>query len=323
MKLFSALILSGLVLAASAQASSGLVIHAAEVGIGKFHRYDNGVHVYGNENVWKAFIAPAGTIQSPLVVHNADDSYAIFFSTLEELLSSAITLSTQTGQKISVLNINAHGLPGAMWFPKDAAEMQGAGCKDWLKAANAPDQANYDQYYSPVSKTDIMGIRQFSNFPDSPLFKQPCTVGLEAWKEKVAKFAAIKTAFTADAQLHLLSCVVGLGNRGEAYTKGLAALLFTGDQALVRTSLNFGLGDWSMPEGMGFWDYLNDAQLEHDNQGYPVNRRDRDMMQKGSRAWSEKESRELSVQLIELLSSARSGDLALSPALERFALSLK
>jgi hypothetical protein len=49
----------------------------------------------------------------------------------------------------------------------------------------------------------------------------------------------------------------------------------------------------------------------------------RDMMQKGSRAWSEKESRELSVQLIELLSSARSGDLALSPALERFALSLK
>lgn len=48
----------------------------------------------------------------------------------------------------------------------------------------------------------------------------------------------------------------------------------------------------------------------------------RDMMQKGSNVWGKDGARTLSVQLIELLSSARAGDLPLGPALERFALSL-
>lgn len=48
----------------------------------------------------------------------------------------------------------------------------------------------------------------------------------------------------------------------------------------------------------------------------------RDMMQKGSRAWSPEEARVLSRNLIELVSDARSGDLPLGPALERFALTL-
>lgn len=36
-----------------------------------------------------------------------------------------------------------------------------------------------------------------------------------------------------------------------------------------------------MPEGMGFWDYLTDDQLTHDNSIYGVNRKDREIMQKG------------------------------------------
>ncbi|MEK7601864.1 MAG: hypothetical protein AAB472_00010 [Patescibacteria group bacterium] len=48
----------------------------------------------------------------------------------------------------------------------------------------------------------------------------------------------------------------------------------------------------------------------------------RDLMQKGGKAWSPAEAQELSVTLIELLSSARGKDLPLSLALERFALSL-
>ena len=55
----------------------------------------------------------------------------------------------------------------------------------------------------------------------------------------------------------------------------------------------------------------------------------RDMMKKGpsagrqgSRAWKPEEARALSVELIELVSRARSGDLPLAMALERFALSL-
>ncbi len=48
----------------------------------------------------------------------------------------------------------------------------------------------------------------------------------------------------------------------------------------------------------------------------------RDLMEKGSRAWSPKESRQLSLALIELLQASRRGGLDLGLSLERFALSV-
>ncbi|HYF29042.1 MAG TPA: hypothetical protein VEA36_01590 [Candidatus Paceibacterota bacterium] len=48
----------------------------------------------------------------------------------------------------------------------------------------------------------------------------------------------------------------------------------------------------------------------------------RDLMQKGGRAWTPTEARQLSVSLIELLSDSRGRDLPLPLALERFALGL-
>lgn len=48
----------------------------------------------------------------------------------------------------------------------------------------------------------------------------------------------------------------------------------------------------------------------------------RDLMDKGSRAWSPREARELSLSLIELLQSSRRGGLDLSLSLEKFALSI-
>jgi hypothetical protein len=48
----------------------------------------------------------------------------------------------------------------------------------------------------------------------------------------------------------------------------------------------------------------------------------RDLMAKGSRAWTSQESRQLSLSLIELLQSARRGGLDLSRSLEKFALSV-
>ncbi len=48
----------------------------------------------------------------------------------------------------------------------------------------------------------------------------------------------------------------------------------------------------------------------------------RDLMQKGSRAWTPPQARDLSLALIELLSDSRSGDLPLDLSLERFALAL-
>lgn len=48
----------------------------------------------------------------------------------------------------------------------------------------------------------------------------------------------------------------------------------------------------------------------------------RDLMEKGSRAWTSQESRQLSLSLIELLQNSRRGNLDLSLSLERFALSI-
>lgn len=48
----------------------------------------------------------------------------------------------------------------------------------------------------------------------------------------------------------------------------------------------------------------------------------RDLMEKGSRAWPQKESRQLSLALIELLQNSRRGGLDLALSLERFALSM-
>lgn len=48
----------------------------------------------------------------------------------------------------------------------------------------------------------------------------------------------------------------------------------------------------------------------------------RELMEKGSRKWTEKEARNLSLTLIELVQTARSGGPALATALERFALTI-
>lgn len=48
----------------------------------------------------------------------------------------------------------------------------------------------------------------------------------------------------------------------------------------------------------------------------------RDMMQKGNAKWGKDGARTLSVELIELLSDARSGELPLKESLERFALTI-
>jgi hypothetical protein len=36
-----------------------------------------------------------------------------------------------------------------------------------------------------------------------------------------------------------------------------------------------------MPQGMGFWDYFTDEQLDKDNEIYPVNKKDSEIMKKG------------------------------------------
>jgi hypothetical protein len=264
---------------ATAQAHAGLTINAAEVGIGKFHRLDNQYHPYADNNAWKAFVlAPGSVAKTPIIVDNKDASVTIYFSSLQELFETMVKVSQDKKQAISILNMNAHGMPGGMWYPKSAQQRDSFECADWREAAAAQDDSNYNQYYSEVSKSEIMQYRALANQTGG---HYGCVAGLPEYKEIIGKVPAIKTAFAKDAQIHFLSCIVGLGKRGDEFTKGVAALLFNSAEARVESSLMYGLGDWSMPEGMGFWDYQNDEQLDRDNRTYPVERKDRTQMQKG------------------------------------------
>lgn len=272
---------STVVLASTEQNSRGLVIHAAEWGVGKFHRKDNQVHAYPNNSSWAPFILgnSAQIGNNPEIQKNTDNSYSVFFSTLDELMTTVETLAKQNGQTVQVLNLHGHGLPGAMWFPRDQQILNSMDCYSWKSAANGSDNTNYSQYYSAISAKDIEYIRQASQSTNSSM---GCTTGLRDWKLILAKHPQFKSALAEDVKIHFLSCVVGLGPAGEAFANGLATLLLnTNSPAEIQTSVNFGLGDWSMPEGMGFWDYQTDEQLAHDNKIYPKNRQDREIAQKG------------------------------------------
>lgn len=264
-----------------ALASQGLVIHTAEFGVGKFHRYDNQAHAYDHASAWFPYILPQNAAtDKPLILSNADGSVTIFFSTLDDLISSVIQVSNSRHQPVSVLNIHGHGLPGTMWFPSDAKALQGWTCGDWKDAASGSDQSNYEQYYSAVSADEIRQIRQIS---DNPNIQQGCTTGLGEWKAGVARFPQLKSVFAANAQIHFLSCVVGMGSVGQDFTQGIAQLLLPASGGgRVETSMDFGLGDWSMPEGMGFWDLQSDEQVDHDNGIYVKDRKDREIAQKGT-----------------------------------------
>lgn len=257
---------------------AGLVINGSEIGVGKFHRFDNKIHKYGSANVWSVDILPEGGVQTPIVYPNPDGSMTIQFSNLEEFLRSAIQVAQQRGTKISVLNFHGHGMPGGMWYPKDAAQLASPECASWRVAAAAEDKSNYDQYYSPIPKAEILALRAASQKPSH--FE--CVTGLPEFQEVVARIPNIKSYFSDDAQVHFLSCLVGLGPVGETFTSGVANLLLGGNRSAAKSILTFGLGDWSMPQGMGFWDYQNDAQLEHDNTVYPKDRQDREIAQKGT-----------------------------------------
>ena len=149
--LLSILILGFLSVGGLRAAEPGLIIHAAELGIGKFHRYDNSVHAYSSDNIWANYaLDNDAPLKTPQVRENQDGSITIFFSNLEELLKEIQKVSARKNAKVQVLNINAHGMPGAMWFPKDETTMNGTSCGDWVTAAHGDDKANYEQYYSPV-----------------------------------------------------------------------------------------------------------------------------------------------------------------------------
>lgn len=263
-----------------AYASEGLVIHASEIGVGKFHRFDNKSNPYGSASAWKVFILPnEASSKTPLVVGNEDGSKTIYFSTLEELLKTTVQLSKESGKKIDLLTLHGHGVPGGMWFPKNADLKKSVECYSWNDVVSAPDEKAYKQYYSGLQKSSAQYMRNLAQNAMSPSFQ--CVTGLRAWKELLGQIPEFKNVLASQSQIHFLACVVGLGLAGDNFLSGLASELYADKPGSLQASIKFGLGDWSMPEGMGFWDYLTDEQQAHDAFNYPLERRDRSVMQRG------------------------------------------
>ncbi len=272
-------LLFSLILSFVSYASDGLVIHAAEIGVGKFHRIDNKYNFYGN-SVWRVYILPneAGA-QTPLVINNDDGSKTVFFSTLEELIKSTIEISETEGRPVDLLTVHGHGVPGGMWFPKNQELKKSLECVSWADVAYTSDEKSYKHYYSGLQKFSALRMRLLSQNAMSPAYQ--CISGLRAWKDILAAYPKFKEVLAPQSQIHFMACVVGLGLTGDNFLTGLANELYKDKPGSLQAPVKFGLGDWSMPEGMGFWDYLTDAQQIQDASQYPMKRRDRNVMQKG------------------------------------------
>jgi len=283
MKIFLAL--SALLAFVSVQSfaqNPGLIINSAEVGVGKFHRKDSQIHPkeYAAGNVWVSSIMPVDAGKtSPVVFSTGQNEVSIQFTSLEQLLNTVVKIAQKNKTKIAVLNITGHGMPGGMWFPTDEKQRQAPECADWNQAATAEDQVNYDQYYDPTSKAEIMEMRQISNMP---AHHYGCVTGAAGWRSVVATIPNLKSYFTDNAVINFESCIVGLGSVGAEFSETVGSLVLGGSHAMVKTLTNFGLGDWSFGEGMGFWDYFTDEQLDHDNDVYPKNRSDREIAKPGT-----------------------------------------
>ncbi len=260
-----------------------LIIHASELGVGKFHRQDNKVHNYGADNAWTPYVLGDKTPSeaTPVFQKNPDGSVTIFFSNLDELMGAVARVAKEEGRLVSVLNVHGHGIPGGMWYPKDAQTQASQECQGWRATAESTDEVNYSRYYSPVQKYQMMLIRELSqNASMSTSFE--CVTDLADWRALAEIHTDFTQALAPDLQVHFLSCVVGLGNSGDNFAKGIAQILISGPKGRVSASVNYGLSDWSMSAGLGFWDFQTDEQLNKDNDAYPINKRDADMAQLGS-----------------------------------------
>jgi hypothetical protein len=268
-----------------------LVIHASSLGVGKFHRIDNAIHAYSDKSAWRPYILP-NEAKKPLTVENADGSVSIFFTSLEGLLTEAMRLVKEKKQKIQILNVHSHGLPGGMGFPGDEKMKNSPACDHWRKVEeNGSDQDNYNGYYFPVPKQLIMMLREISRGLDPSNYS--CISGAKVWQQVITRLE-VPPMFTDNGEINFLGCAVGLGLAGKHFLATVGKLLLTGNQAMARAPIKLGLGDWSMDEGLGFWDYENDEQLNRDNAISMAKKRDREIMQMGpvrvtfpsSKSWS-------------------------------------
>ncbi len=275
------IVLSLVVLLCALNANAGFILHGVELGVGKFHRMDNKAHPYGEHNAWANYILGDGlNPKDGFIQENKDGSVSVFFTSLEELFQLSTKAAQIKAQTIDIFNVHGHGLPGAMWYPIDQKARDGIFCGQWRSNAFGSDNVNFDTYYTTISKSEIMSIRRMSQ--NAKAGGMPCISNSDSWTKVAERNPGFKSVLSDDVQINFLSCVVGLGAAGENFSATVAKLLLKSAKGKVMTNINFGLGDWSLPEGMSFWDYISDSQLDDFNRRYPVDHKDRDIMIKGT-----------------------------------------
>jgi hypothetical protein len=255
----------------AAPAGTGLVVHATELSMGRGTRADDKLHPYGDQHAFAPYILPAGTPgDQPTTVKHADGSVTVFFSTLEEMMHGVAEASRTAGQKVQLLSLHTHGVPGGTSVPRDREAFESTGCQSFKKNYTTSDEELLDTAYD-MSVTVLLAMGALHLSSHTSTMQMPCSSYLEDWQSIAAKVPEFGAAFAPEAQLHIMACVSGMGESGESFTRGLADLLFRQSGGSVMTSIKFGIGDWSTPRGMAFWDYdsfeqyYHDANLVHDN----------------------------------------------------------
>lgn len=262
---------------ASAFDAHAFRVLAEDISAAKFHREDHRLHPYSPDHAWRPFVpSEQGEIVAPLVEDKGGDTL-IVFSSLQELFRTMKEVAQKKEKKIDLLVINAHGVPGGLWFPRDAAERDGEGCKDWMELALASDEANHREVYGGMTEEEILETREKANIVTSGV---PCVQGSEAWSA-LWREQGLPREISQDFGIILDSCTVGLGRAGESFATGIARGVL-GENGYLQSLLSYGLADHSLPEGVGFWDFENGENLSRDNLLYATSRRGRDIAQPGS-----------------------------------------
>jgi len=264
-----------------ASTTDAISIFAVSRDLAGFHQFENQIRHYEDGNVWKVSIVPFFSDDpTPIIFQESGTAFTIIFSTLEELLHTVAMIAHTSNRQIAILNIHAHGLPGGQGFPRDLEMLRSWRCKRWRDRSKKPEKS-FAKYYQLPSFEEISDIRQWHK--DSS--NNYCLSTSKDWRAVSERLylGDLRRYFSKDAQINLLSCLVGYGTFGDLFLKNLAALLLPVDgNGRVSGPINFGLADSSMYFGLGFWDYKGSRQLTRDKKIYSKTKQDFRIAQSGT-----------------------------------------
>lgn len=265
----------------SEQKVDGIALYAVSYDIGKFHRADSHLHEYSSQHPFRPTILPDEVpnprtnkelsemaSRIPKIERLEDGSYRFFFYTGAQLVSAMERAVSQTGQKISRLYVNAHGLPGGNLIPRDVKHLLSPECVSFRQSQMASDQTIYRNYYGDHGlspKESFKGLIQYSNDnrkysgTGRPEYVGECSTNIIFW-ESVAKKVPLYELFAPRAKVSFMTCHQALGNLGLYFMKRFTKIIFPGDRSGQVVGLEqYGMNDWSMTHGMGATEYYQDV----------------------------------------------------------------